>query len=56
LNSWIGRLKDWEAKGLRSAWFFIHSCDETFAPEIARDFIQKLNTELDLSMKVPQLL
>jgi uncharacterized protein YecE (DUF72 family) len=56
LNSWIERLKEWKAKGLRSAWFFIHSYDETFAPEIAKDFIQKLNTELHLSLKVPQLL
>jgi uncharacterized protein YecE (DUF72 family) len=56
LDSWIERLKEWKAKGLRSAWFFIHSYDESFAPEIAAGFIKKLNDELGLSLKVPKLL
>ena len=56
LNNWIGRLKDWKAKGLKNAWFFIHSYDERYAPEIAADFIKKLNSELGLALKVPQLL
>ena len=56
LNSWIERLKDWKAKGLRSAWFLVHSYNESVAPEIARDFIKKLNSELGTSLKEPQLL
>lgn len=56
LDSWVERLKDWKGRGLRSVWFFIHSYDDTFAPEIAVYFMKKLNTELGLSIKVPELL
>jgi hypothetical protein len=56
LDDWIARLKDWKSKGLQSAWFFIHSYDETFAPELAAYFINKLNAEFGLSLKVPQLI
>ena len=56
LDSWVDRLKDWKAKGLKSAWFFVHSYDETYAPEIAVYLMKKLNAELGLSLKVPGLL
>mgnify|MGYP001599109633 CR=1 FL=1 len=56
MDNWIARLKDWKSKGLESAWFFVHSYDETFAPELASYFIQKANVELGISLKVPQLL
>jgi uncharacterized membrane protein (UPF0127 family) len=42
--------------GLQSAWFFIHSYEERYALEIAAGFIRKLNAEMGLSLKVPQLL
>ena len=56
LDSWVARLKDWKANGLSSAWFFIHSYDENYAPEIAAYFINELNAKLGLALKVPQLL
>ena len=56
LDNWVARLKDWKAKGLETVRFFVHSYDERYAPEIAAYFIQKVNTELGLSLKVPHLL
>ena len=56
LNDWISRIKYWTENGLEEVYFFIHSLDERFAPELAQYLIKGLNDECDAGLKEVKLL
>jgi len=53
LDDWVKRLKIWIAAGLKNIHFFIHQNLEVESPLLAAHFIKKLNTEINLDLKVP---
>lgn len=53
LDDWLERIKKWKTQGLRSLYFFVHQNIEKESPLLSAYFIQKLNKELGLSLKVP---
>ncbi|MDQ3536364.1 MAG: DUF72 domain-containing protein [Bacteroidota bacterium] len=55
LDDWIDRLKQWKDQGLEQLCFFVHQNVEEESPVLSAYFIEKLNQELDLNLKVPQV-
>jgi len=53
LDDWIERLKDWKSQGIKEVDFFIHQNIEKESPLLAAYFIEKLNSELEYSLKIP---
>lgn len=53
LDDWVLRLKEWTALGLKNIHFFIHQNTEEESPLLASYFIEKLNSELNVSLKIP---
>jgi uncharacterized protein YecE (DUF72 family) len=51
LEQWAKRLKDWKKKGLMNVYFFVHSSDETYSPDIAQIAIELFNKELDAHLQ-----
>ncbi|HEY5510132.1 MAG TPA: DUF72 domain-containing protein [Prolixibacteraceae bacterium] len=56
LNCWIDRLKIWVDQGLRDICFFVHQNIEKESPLLTAYFIEKLNKEFGLELKIPNLL
>jgi hypothetical protein len=55
LNDWIDRLKVWIDQGLRDIYFFVHQNIEMESPFLSAYFIEKLNKEFGLKLKIPTL-
>lgn len=55
LDDWIERVKDWRKAGLNSLYFFVHQNVEKESPLLSVHFIEKLNKEFDLNIKIPEL-
>jgi len=55
LDEWVGRLKEWKDKGIEQICFFVHQNEEIESPALSAYFIEKLNKELDLDLKVPEI-
>ncbi|TYP99200.1 uncharacterized protein YecE (DUF72 family) [Tenacibaculum adriaticum] len=53
LDDWVNRLKEWTGLGLQNIHFFIHQNLEVQSPLLASYFIQKLNKELGMNLKIP---
>ena len=53
LDDWIERIKIWKKQGLNKLYFFVHQNIELESPLLATYFIEKLNEELKLSLKIP---
>lgn len=53
LDDWIQRIKKWKKEGLEKLYFFVHQNTELESPLLATYFIEKLNEELKLDLKVP---
>lgn len=53
LDDWVERLKLWRKEGLQSLHFFVHQNVEEESPLLSAHFIQKMNKEFDLHLKVP---
>jgi len=56
LDDWIERIKKWKKEGLEKLYFFVHQNDEVESPLLATYFIERLNKELKLDLKVPNKL
>lgn len=54
LDDWIQRIKQWRKEGLQKLYFFVHQNIEKESPLLATHFIQQLNKEFNLCLKVPQ--
>jgi uncharacterized protein YecE (DUF72 family) len=55
LDSWIDRLKIWVDLGLRDINFFVHQNIELESPLLSAYFIEKMNGEFGLALKIPSL-
>jgi uncharacterized protein YecE (DUF72 family) len=53
LDDWVKRIKQWKEEGLQQLYFFVHQNMELESPMLATYFIEQLNKELGLSLKVP---
>lgn len=51
LDDWISRIKYWVGSGLQEMYFFMHSLDESYAPELANYLIKGLNDQCDAGLK-----
>jgi uncharacterized protein YecE (DUF72 family) len=56
LDDWVVRLKSWVEMGIEEIDFFVHQNQESGSPLLAAEFIRKLNVELGMDLKVPQML
>lgn len=53
LKDWVQRIKIWKKQGLQKLYFFVHQNIEVESPLLAAAFIQDLNNELNLNLKIP---
>ena len=53
LDAWVVRLKEWIDAGLQNIHFFIHQNLEVESPLLATHFINAVNAEFDLNLKIP---
>lgn len=56
LDDWVDRLRIWVDNGLRDIYFFVHQNIEKESPLLSDYFIQKINREFGLTLKIPALL
>lgn len=56
LDGWIERLRLWVGQGLRDINFFVHQNIELESPLLASYFIERMNKEFGLALKIPNLL
>jgi uncharacterized protein YecE (DUF72 family) len=56
LDDWIDRLKIWVPLGLRDIYFFVHQNIELESPFLSAYFIENLNKEFGIALKIPTLL
>lgn len=53
MDDWIERIKTWVDGGLENLYFFVHQNLEKESPVLATKFIEMLNVEFGLEIKVP---
>lgn len=51
LDDWVSRIKYWADSGLKEIYFFIHSLDERYAPQLAQYLVRELNEKCDAALK-----
>lgn len=51
LDDWISRIKYWVDGGLQETYFFMHSLNERYAPELANYLIKGLNEQCNAGIK-----
>ncbi len=51
LDDWISRIEYWVESGLQEMYFFMHSLDERYAPELANYLIKGLNEQCNAGLK-----
>ena len=54
LDDWVQRIKKWRKEGLEKLYFFVHQNIEVESPLLATYFIERLNEELKLDLKIPE--
>jgi uncharacterized protein YecE (DUF72 family) len=54
LDDWVKRVKKWRKEGLNELYFFVHQNIEKESPLLSAYFIEKMNKEFDLELKVPE--
>jgi uncharacterized protein YecE (DUF72 family) len=50
-DEWVERLKNWQANGLKKAYLFMHTEENTLAPELSNYWVGQLNEKLRLTIK-----
>ncbi len=53
LDDWMKRIKKWRKEGLQKLYFFLHQNIELESPLLATHFVNAINKEFKLSLKVP---
>ncbi|HET8885126.1 MAG TPA: DUF72 domain-containing protein [Salinimicrobium sp.] len=54
LDDWVKRIKQWQKLGLKNLYFFVHQNIELQSPFLSAYFIEKLNKELNVNLKIPK--
>lgn len=55
LDAWADRINTWAGKGLREVYFFIHSHDEFYAPDLCKYAVEQFNKTCGTKLKAPVL-
>ncbi|MBC7418970.1 MAG: DUF72 domain-containing protein [Pedobacter sp.] len=55
LDDWIDRIAVWKKEGLQNLYFFVHQNIELSSPLLSAYFIKKLNNEIGIDLKVPEM-
>jgi uncharacterized protein YecE (DUF72 family) len=53
IDDWVKRIKQWNEKGIKDTYFFMHMHDERYSPELSRYLIEQLNKKCGTQIKVP---
>ncbi len=56
MQAWTARIMQWLDQGLQELYFFIHTPDEAYAPEMALEMVNQLNAACGLSLVKPQFI
>lgn len=56
IDAWADRIRTWIDKGLREVYFFVHSHEELYAPELCRYAVEQFNKKCGTALKPPRLL
>lgn len=56
MKAWALRIREWIAEGLQELYFFVHTPDEAYAPEMVNEMIKLLNTTCGLQLRPPRLI
>jgi uncharacterized protein YecE (DUF72 family) len=56
IDAWADRIKTWIDKGLREIYFFVHSHNELYAPELFQYAVEQFNKRCGTDLKPPRLL
>jgi uncharacterized protein YecE (DUF72 family) len=55
IDAWCNRLITWLEMGLENAYIFVHCGENTFAPELSKYWIERLNTLANLNLQAPKI-
>lgn len=53
LDPWVERIAQWQKKGLKELYFFVHQNHEVESPLLSAHFINKINKKLNVELHVP---
>ena len=56
LDEWVVRIKQWQQRGLRSVWFFMHQHDERYSPILADYVTDELNKAVGTQLLRPKFI
>lgn len=56
IDSWVQRIKRWKDMGLPEAYFFIHTHNEKYSPELSKYAAEQFNLHCGTELKVPEIL
>lgn len=56
IDEWVKRIQYWVSKGLKELYFFIHTHNEAFSPELSIYLVDELNAACNLQLKKPQFI
>lgn len=56
IDTWIERMKDWFAQGLKEVYFFTHEPDNLLAPQLAVYLLSKIKAIPNIEVRGPKLL
>ena len=54
VDEWVQRIKQWNDKGLRKVFFFMHQHEEVYSPRLASYAIQQLNKHCGSNIPEPK--
>ena len=54
VDDWVQRIKQWNEKGLKRLFFFMHQHEEVYSPQLAAYVIRELNKHCGTNLPVPQ--
>ncbi len=54
IDAWVNRIGKWIDAGVEKIFFFMHQHEEVHSPILSRYLIEKINTECNLTIKVPE--
>lgn len=53
IDDWVKRIKQWNEKGIKETYFFMHMHDERYSPELCKYLIEQLNKKAGTDIKIP---
>jgi uncharacterized protein YecE (DUF72 family) len=56
IDEWVDRIKYWVENGLQEIYFFIHTEDGIYSPELAVYVVDKLNAALGVQLEKPKFI